>query len=131
MILETFALGGATFFIERKFSKNSFAFGLVIAILLDILLVRYISDTVVLEKILGFGCGIILITSIGWLLAHHRLNELIYRKIGGAMVLLAISYFLGTDRITFKFLPDCLRFLAYILFYQGCIFTCYDPSFGN
>lgn len=129
MILETFALGGATFFIERKFSKNSFAFGLVIAILLDILLVRYISDTVVLEKILGFGCGIILITSIGWLLAHHRLNELIYRKIGGAMVLLAISYFLGTDRITFKFLPDCLRFLAYALVYQGVIFTCYESLF--
>lgn len=129
MIFETLALGGATFFIERKFSKTPFACGLVIAMLLDILLVQYLSDTVVQGKILAFGCGIFLIMSIGWLLAHHRLNELIYRKIGSAMVLLALSYFLRTDRITFKFLPDCLRFLAYILVYQGVIFTCYESLF--
>ena len=129
IILETFVLGGVTFFTKRKFSKTSFALGLVIAILLDILFVQYIRDTVVQEKLLGFGCGIILTMSIGWLLARHRLSELIYRKIGSAMVLLAISYFLRTDRNTFKFLPDCLRFLAYILVYQGVIFTCYESLF--
>lgn len=123
VLLEAFAMFSAPFFIRRKFSEIGFIIGVVLIMFLDIFLVWYFGEIVVQKKILGFGCGIILLQGIGNLFIHRRqLNDSIYFKVAGAMILLAgVSFFRIEESIvnTFKFIPNLLRLGAYVLIYQG------------
>ena len=133
ILLETFTLIGALFFIKRKFSRISWVLSIMAVIIIDIILVQRFGDTGAHERILGFGCGVIVLIGIGYFLARRRqFCDLIYDKLGSAMVLLSISSFLGMEYvpiITLGFLPNLLRLWAYVLIYQGVISTSYESLF--
>jgi len=134
LLLEAFIFVCAPFFISRKLSKSLFTNGVVLILILDIALVWYLGNSANYGNILGFSCGMGLILAMVNLFCHRReINDSIYQRIMGAMLLLTGASFLqaATFTNTLQLIPDLFRLGAYILVYKGTISIPYELDIHN
>lgn len=128
-LLETFVFVCAPFFINRKFSKVLFINGVVSILIFDFILVRRLGDLSDYGNILAFCCGVILLLSIvNLFFLRRKIDDSIYHRVMGAMILLAGASFFQVVRFTgtLKLIPDLLRLGAYLLIYKGTISIPYE-----
>lgn len=134
LLSETFFFGCAPFLICRKFSKVLFISGVMSILILDIALVWHSGDLSDYGNILGFSCGVVLLLAIVNLFFQRRkMDDSIYHRVMGAMILLTGALFLQVVALTntLKLIPALFRLGAYLLIYKGMISIPYELVIRN
>lgn len=134
LLVETFFFGCAPFLICRKFSKVLFISGVMSILILDIALVWHSGDLSDYGNILGFSCGVVLLLAIVNLFFQRRkMDDSIYHRVMGAMILLTGALFLQVVALTntLKLIPALFRLGAYLLIYKGMISIPYELVIRN